>query len=302
MDGVILIDKPVGVASRKVVNEVSRLLMVSKAGHLGTLDPFATGVLPVVSGRATRIDAFLPMEPKEYEGTLKLGLETDTDDATGKVLNNCPLADVSSEMVKAAFARFQGKINQVAPLYSALKHQGVASYKLARQGKEVPRKERVVEVHQLVLTRLALPLVSFRVVCSGGTYIRALARDIGRELNCGAHLSSLRRLRNGPFFVQDSLSLEKLSELAAAGLSSQAVMPINRVLGHLKGVVVPAGAKAQVRQGRKVKALDSMAASLLSLFQAEPVRLLSEEGELLAVAEALQNDNSWVFHPVRVFA
>lgn len=302
LDGVILIDKPVGLVSRKVVNEVNRILKVRRAGHLGTLDPFATGVLPVVIGRATRIGPFLMMEPKEYEGTLSLGVETDTDDATGKVTKNWPLTDLSEDLVKAAFGRFQGKINQLPPLYSALKHNGVASYKLARQGKEVPRKERVVEVHELVLINFAFPLISFRVVCSGGTYVRALARDIGRALNTGAHLVSLRRLRNGPFFIQDCLPLEKFKELVAAGLADQAIMPLNRVLGHLRGIPVPAEAKAQIGQGQKVRSLDGTTSALISLVQAELVRLVSQEGELLAVAQALHGDNEWVFHPVRVFA
>lgn len=291
----VAIDKPEGLTSRRVVNEVSRSLRVKKAGHLGTLDPFATGVLIVLLGKATRVAPFLQMEPKEYQATLKLGLETDTQDRTGKVVREVDEVCVSQEEVRAVLSKFKGAVVQTPPMFSALKHQGVALYKLARRGQDVPRRERLVEIFEIEVEKIDLPFISFRVLCSGGTYIRTLASDVGRGLGCGAHLTALRRLRTGGFTIKDCLTLDQFKELARAGKVERALIPINEALSHIRGVTVSRGAISRVGRGQGIGPTDLM--EPLSVNPGERLRLMSEEGHLLALAEA-QKDG--VIKPIRV--
>lgn len=300
VDGVVLLDKPAGISSRKLLNQVMRELGVKKAGYLGTLDPFATGVLPIVVGRATKLGPYMELEPKGYQATLKLGEETDTLDLTGKLVNQSPVNGIDEARLSAAVSKFQGTIKQVAPSFSALKHKGVALYRLARKGQQVPRKERQVQIHQLHLDEINLPLVSFSVVCSGGTYIRALAKDIGRELGCGAHLIYLRRVQNGSFFIDDCLSLEGLNELVKNEGLAKALIPLRQALAHLKSVSVARPAAARIAQGQGVSADQVAQPDASGISPGEKVVVHGPRGDMLAVAEARVTDGQSMFCPLRV--
>jgi len=221
MDGVLNINKPSGMTSHDVVARLRRLLNEKKVGHTGTLDPDATGVLPVCLGKATRIIQFLPDDEKGYEGTITLGIVTDTLDASGKVLETSDSSHVKLGDVKSVFNSFVGTIDQVPPMVSAVKVQGKRLYKLARQGKTVIRKPRKIHIYEFELldtgrsmldNSAAQTELDFRVLCSRGTYVRVLASDIGNALGCGAHLSRLVRIRSGLFELKDSVPLEDLKQ------------------------------------------------------------------------------------------
>ncbi len=210
MNGILIIDKPKGLTSHDVVRRVRRRLKIRRVGHAGTLDPMATGILQVAVGEGTRIVQFLMEGEKTYRAVLRLGEITDTQDAEGKVLTRRPVEGLSREDIEAACRSFVGRIRQVPPMYSALKKDGVPLHRLARQGIEVVREAREVEIRRLQVGEVQLPHVSLEVDCSKGTYIRTLAHDLGAALGPGAHLISLRRVRSGPFVESDCLSLEEL--------------------------------------------------------------------------------------------
>lgn len=211
MNGFIVIDKPRGASSFDVVRQLRRLLKIRRIGHCGTLDPLATGVLPVAVGEATRLVEFVMDGAKVYRAELKLGEKTDTQDAEGTIIASRPLTGIDPATIHAAAQHLIGPIMQIPPMYSALKREGVPLYRLARQGVEVERQPRAVTIEHLDLLRIELPLVTLEVTCSKGTYIRTLADDLGESLGCGAHLTALRRLRSGPFTEGDTLPLADLT-------------------------------------------------------------------------------------------
>lgn len=214
MDGILVIDKPAGWTSFDVVNRLRQVLGVKKAGHLGTLDPSATGVLPVVCGRATRSSIALDAGVKEYAATLRLGTETDTYDLDGKVIRSVDPSTVTGEAAKEALMRFVGTIEQMPPMFSAVKHKGVPLYKLARKGVVVERMPKTVRVFGLEVGAVSIPDVEFTVVCSRGTYIRSICHDAGEILGCGGCLARLKRIRCGPFTIGEAVSpLEERDEL-----------------------------------------------------------------------------------------
>ena len=210
LDGVLPIDKASGMTSHDVVAIARRVLGTKKVGHCGTLDPMATGLLLLTLGRGTKIQDLLMSEDKEYVGTLKLGETTDSQDADGEVTSTNPVPQLSAEQLEAAFAKYDGDFYQTPPMVSAIKKDGVALYKLARQGKTIEREPRFVHIytHQILGTRL--PEVDFRVVCSKGFYVRTYAHDIGNDLACGAHLNALRRTKSGRFDVEMSFPADQL--------------------------------------------------------------------------------------------
>lgn len=209
-DGVLLVDKASGMTSHDVVAIVRRTLDTKKVGHCGTLDPLATGLLIIVLGRGTKIQDLLMSEDKEYEGTMHLGVTTDSQDADGKVVATAPVPEFSREQIDAAFAKFHGDFYQMPPMVSAIKKEGVPLYKLARQGKVVEREPRFVHVYAHEIQSMRLPEVDFRVVCSKGFYVRTYAFDIGNELGCGAHLKRLRRTKSGRFTLEHAVTVEEL--------------------------------------------------------------------------------------------
>lgn len=221
IDGVLLIDKQPDMTSHDVVAVARKRLGTKKIGHCGTLDPMATGLLILVVGRATKIQDLLMAEEKEYEGTLRLGASTSTQDAAGEVLTTQPVPDFTSEQIEEVFAHFRGDFHQLPPMVSAIKIDGVPLYKLARKGQEVERQPRLVTVFHHQIKRIALPDVDFRVVCSKGFYVRTYCHDIGEKLGCGGHLAALRRTRSGKFSAQGTLTFDELKSLPREAILSR---------------------------------------------------------------------------------
>ncbi|NNC87265.1 MAG: tRNA pseudouridine(55) synthase TruB [Akkermansiaceae bacterium] len=216
--GVLVVDKASGMTSHDVVAIARRQLGIKKIGHCGTLDPMATGLLMLVVGRATKIQDLLMAEDKEYVGTITLGSVTSTQDKEGEVLEEQPVPDLSREEIEAAFEKFTGDFEQIPPMVSAIKKDGVPLYKLARKGKEVKRDPRPVYVTSHEITRVELPEVDFKVDCSKGFYVRTYAHDIGAALGCGGHLSALRRNRSGKFTLDRAITVPELKVAPAAEL------------------------------------------------------------------------------------
>lgn len=213
IDGVLLVDKAPGMTSHDVVAITRRVLSTRKVGHCGTLDPLATGLLIITIGRGTKIQDLLMSEDKEYIGTIRLGQTTDSQDADGEILEEKPVPALEREVLEQAFAKFAGDFYQTPPMVSAIKKDGVPLYKLARQGKTVPREPRLVHIYGHEILKVELPEVDFRVVCSKGFYVRTYAYDIGEVLGCGAHLKALRRTASGKFRVDGTLTVEELRSL-----------------------------------------------------------------------------------------
>ena len=211
LNGFFVIDKPAGVTSHDIVAMVRRAIGQKKVGHTGTLDPFATGVLPVAVGEGTKTIQFLDESEKEYRAVLRLGIATDTQDLTGEVISERPWSHLESGDLERLVPQFIGTLQQLPPMFSAIKQGGVPLYKLARKGIEVERETREVEIHSLSFDWIRLPEACFTVRCSRGTYVRTLACDMGEALGCGAHLLELRRTRSGLFREEEALSIETLA-------------------------------------------------------------------------------------------
>ena len=229
--GVLLVDKDPGFTSHNAVALCRRILQTKKVGHCGTLDPMATGMLIVVIGKATKMQDMLMCEDKVYTATMKLGVETNSQDADGEVVAVKPTEGVSEEDIRAAFGHFCGEFDQVPPMYSAVKINGVPCYKLARKGKEVERKARHVAVLDYEITRidLAAAEVDFRVLCTKGFYVRTYAHDIGQFLGCGAHLTALRRIRSGHFDIAEAVDVPTLKDASREELLAR-LLPVEKVL------------------------------------------------------------------------
>jgi tRNA pseudouridine55 synthase len=221
IDGVLLVDKAQGMTSHDVVALVRRRLDFKKVGHCGTLDPLATGLLIIVLGRGTKIQDLLMSEDKEYVGTMRLGIATASQDADGEVTESRPVPELSPEQVEAAFARYDGDFYQMPPMVSAIKKDGVALYKLARQGKTVEREPRFVHVFAHEVQAIRTEEIDFRVVCSKGFYVRTYAHDIGMDLGCGAHLKQLRRTKSGRFNLDRSITVDEISAGPAEAIRSR---------------------------------------------------------------------------------
>jgi tRNA pseudouridine55 synthase len=234
LDGVLLLDKGGVLTSNAELQRAKRLYNAAKAGHTGTLDPLATGLLPICFGEATKFSSDLLDADKTYDAVITLGVETDTQDAEGQVLATHPV-NADAAAVAAALARFRGVIQQTPPMHSALKHQGRPLYAYAREGTEIERAPRQVTIHGLKLTEFAGDRLHLTVDCSKGTYIRTLAQDIGQALGCGAHLSSLRRTRVGPLSVEQAHTLEAL-ELMGAEARDRALLPPDSLVATLPAI------------------------------------------------------------------
>jgi tRNA pseudouridine55 synthase len=216
-NGILVIDKTAGMSSATIVAIVKRLLRVSKVGHAGTLDPFATGLLVICINQATKLARFWLNSTKTYTAELCLGTETDTQDVTGTVVSTAEVPDFPEDALRAVLSSFSGTMNQIPPVYSALKHQGVPLYKLARQGKPVQKPARPIEIFHLDIQEIALPVIRFEVRCSAGTYIRTLCADMGKALGCGGHLSSLRRTACSGFSLSEAITLSELGAAVDSG-------------------------------------------------------------------------------------
>lgn len=274
--GILLVDKPAGISSAEVVRRIKRRVDV-KVGHLGTLDPFATGLLPLCLGDATKVAQFLNASDKVYEGAIQLGVSTDTGDCTGAVREERMVPALADADVARAAAQFTGEIRQTPPMYSAIKREGVPLYKLARAGVEVAREDRPVTIHRLEMQAIRPDRLRFRVSCSKGTYVRVLAEDLGRALGTVAHLAELRRVEFGDFRLdQGAVHPDTWDPSAGVGLLS-----IREALSRLPAVAVDAASEPAVRHGKKA-ILDR-----LSLPQrgGALALLLAGDGRPLAVVE-----------------
>ena len=273
IDGILLLDKPLHLSSNEALQRVKRLYQANKAGHTGSLDPLATGLLPVCLGGATKFSTYLLDADKHYRVRIRLGVTTTTADAEGEILETRPVVGVDEARLRAVMARFLGPIEQLPPMYSAVKHQGERLYKLARQGIEVERQPRTVTIHRLALIDLALPELELDVHCSKGTYVRTLAEDIGAELGCGGHVIGLRRTGVGPYVEPERrfVTLEEIEDLIAneedpyPALDSL-LLPLESALEHWPAVRLTADAAFYLCQGQAVLVPQAPTAGLVRLY------------------------------------
>lgn len=292
IDGVLNISKPAEWTSHDVVGKLRRSLGIRKVGHAGTLDPMATGVLPILLGKATRVSEYLMEWDKEYEAILRLGQDTDTQDATGVVIQERPVAGITEEAIREAAAKFVGNLQQVPPMYSALKVEGQPLYKMARAGKTVDRQPRPVTIHQLDVLSVDIPEVSFRVACSKGTYVRTLCADIGEALGVGAHLRQLCRTRVGPIHFEDSVSPLDVNPEYLLQEDDRVFWGLDAVLGHLPEVKIDFSMRVRALNGAPIP---PSSVSSESLFSQGPgstegiVRVKDSDGQLLGLGKFEQS-------------
>jgi tRNA pseudouridine55 synthase len=284
MNGIILVDKPAGITSAEVVRRIKRHVKPARVGHLGTLDPFATGLLPIMIGEATKLAPFLDGGDKEYEGTIRLGAETDTLDREGEVVRTADIPELSAERLHEVAAHFTGHIVQTPPVFSAIKRGGVPLYKLARKGEAVePPAPREIEIRGLTLACAGPGALRFCARCSTGTYARSLARDIGAALGTAAHLEELRRTRSGNFALADAAPLDKVVRALESGdLTNLRFVGMREALRDVPEVRIDEILEARLRNGDS-RALDSLVPAV-----AAPIfKVVSAgTGELVAVARA----------------
>ncbi len=282
MDCVINLDKPEGFTSYQAVEKARRLLRARKAGHAGTLDPIATGILLICTGEGTKITRFLSDLDKEYFATMKLGESTDTFDSEGKVVQRCEGFSLERREIEEVIGKFTGAIEQAPPMYSAVKMNGKPLYKLARKGITIEVPKRRVMVRSIEITGVDHPFLEVKVSCSKGTYIRSLCHDIGEALGVGAHLTGLRRTRIGNFTVPDSATMEELEELVRMKgpeipCGGASMSRIDDALAHLREISLSAGEFSKARNGYPIKVSDG------SFSPGEYVRLKDPRGALFAV-------------------
>ncbi len=304
MHGFLVIDKPAGITSHDVVAKVRRVLKQKKVGHTGTLDPFATGVLPIALGDATKVISYLDESMKEYRAIMRLGITTDTQDCTGKILQQKDFEKITETLVLEAFADFTGTLSQLPPMFSAVKQGGVPLYKLARLGEEVERTPRQICIHTLSLNHYQLPFITFTVRCSRGTYVRTLAKDLGDALGCGAHLVELRRLRSGLFTEDMSIPLQLLQQRSLEGHLTEVLISPLQAISHLPTVTLSEADAKNVSFGRSPSEVDYATLSEEGTIQEQTVRLV-REGNLLAIASINRpsaSDKEKTIRLLRVFS
>jgi len=291
MDGVLVIDKPGGLTSHDVVNRVRRILHERSVGHLGTLDPLATGVLPLVAGRMTRLAQFYTASEKTYEGVIRFGFATDTYDAEGEPQAEPQTIKATLEQLRELSGRFRGRIRQMPPPFSAKKIHGVPAYKLARKHREVELEPVEVEIKEFDLLDWDGENARFRARVASGTYMRSVAHEMGQILGCGAHLASLRRATLGEFALADAHSLEELEQAAQQARAEELFIHARKLLPEMPGVTANEEMLARIRVGRAV--------NLPELSRARQVKVFYGQGELVAIATRVAGT---LFHPKIVLA
>lgn len=292
MDGVIVVDKPPGWTSHDVVNRVRRIAKTKRVGHLGTLDPMATGVLPLVIGRATRLAQFFQRSDKVYECTVQFGYATDSYDADGSRVSEPVTVTLDRDELDAAMRRFHGRISQVPPKISAKKIGGTPAYKLARRNIDVEMKPVEVEIFSIEILRVEGPEADLRIHCSAGTYVRSIAHDLGTVFGCGAFLNQLRRTASGGFDIEMANTLERLAEMAAEDALAQALIRAAELIPEFPAEMVDTSTASFIRQGR-----DFRVSQFVMRGPARYVKAVTQEGDLVAIGEAkLPN----VYHPILV--
>jgi tRNA pseudouridine55 synthase len=289
ISGVLVVDKPVGMTSHDVVQVIRKGSNIRRAGHTGTLDPRASGVLVVLIGPAVRLSEYVSASDKRYQAVIMMGTTTDTYDADGKTTSSSPV-DVTEEQFETELQKFVGQIEQVPPPYSAVKIQGRKAYELARKGEEVELEPRTINVYSLELLEWAPPEVVLDVYCSSGTYVRSLVNDLGERLGCGATLTGLRRTKSGRFTLRDAVPLRKLNEAFADGTWYQYLIPAAEALSDWPTIELTHEEVETIRHGHRINAAATEQKKVLGV---------SEQGELVALMELDEETVEW--QPKKVF-
>jgi tRNA pseudouridine55 synthase len=303
-EGFLTVDKPAGITSHDAVQVVKRCLGVRKAGHLGTLDPMATGVLVVCIGAATKAAPFLASHMKEYEGTMVLGAQTDTWDAEGKITAQQDSSSVTEEMIRETFSGMLGEMKLAAPAYSAIKQHGKPLYKKARNGEAVNPPVRNAKIYKLDFLSYESPGIRFKCAVSAGTYVRSLAMEAGRRLGVGAYLGNLRRTRSGPYTIEDAISLTKLESASDISLILEKLIPLRSALAEMPELSLDWETAARVQNGQFISERDlkSGDVQLMKGEAAELVKAVNPAGEVVSVMK--QSDGrigAREWKPVRVW-
>jgi len=291
MNGILIVDKPAGPTSHDVVSRVRKILQQRSVGHLGTLDPLATGVLPLVLGNFTRLAQFYLASEKSYAGVMRFGFSTDTYDAEGEASSAVRAVTLSCESVEEIAARFHGIIQQMPPPFSAKKIQGVPAYRLARRKVDVPLKPVKVEIQELEIVRVEGDRVQFRARVTAGTYIRSLAHNMGQQMGCGAHLESLRRTASGEFELADARTMEELDAAGKIGQADELFVHPRKLLPQFPCVTASEETVAHIRNGRAVNLPEFSAARMVKVF--------CGQRDLVAIARRVAGT---LFHPEIVLA
>jgi len=293
INGIIVIDKPANITSAKAVAVVKKLLRAEKVGHTGTLDPFATGVLVCCINKATKLGRFFLKGWKKYTAVLRLGIETDTQDATGCVISSGNEVGCSERSIRTIFKRFEGAIKQLPPVYSALKHKGVPLYKLARDGKPVQKPARQVTILYNRIEEINLPFIRFETYCSAGTYIRTLCADIGKALGCGGHLKELRRTESSGFTIEDAATLRELEHMAQSMTVSNHMISMAGALRGMPQYTADEVLIDKIRHGRTISEKD---------IQSDPVeipegdiKILNKDGDFIGVFNHKKDTNQFKY-------
>jgi len=303
MNGILNVDKPSGSTSFQIVALVRRLSGERRVGHAGTLDPLATGVLPICLGQATRVVEFFGGMSKRYLAEIELGIETDTYDVSGQVTRRSDPSDIDRERLEKVLPAFRGQIQQTPPMYSAVKHCGKPLYTLARAGIEIERKPRIADVHSLELVDFHSPVVTLDIVCGKGTYIRSIAHDIGQMLGCGAAMRSLVRTRYGRFEKSEAVSMGKLTDAFRLGNWKDLVHAPDCVLTHLPAVVLDNEAEKHMKMGRtltpaEITETPPAAEAVEATFPADQCRAYTLDGRFVGVLRFNAGNGFW--HPEKV--
>lgn len=295
-NGIVVIDKPAGITSAKVVAIVKKLLQAKKVGHTGTLDPFATGVMICCINQATRLASFFLSGHKTYEAVLRLGIDTDTQDSTGTVTSQCEPIEFSEEKIRSALKQFTGSIDQQPPVFSALKHKGVPLYKLARSGQPVRKAARRVQITSLEVRAIELPEIRFVVSCSAGTYVRTLCADIGAALKCGGHLQALRRVESSGFSIREAISLPRLEAVAASGNVQDYIIDMNGALRNMPEFVAEGALIDKIRFGKPLTDVD-IDPDRIDL-SGDFIKVVDPENRLLAIVGLNKKDRTYKYNCV----
>lgn len=300
-DGIILIDKNEGETSFDVVKRIKRVTKRKKVGHAGTLDPFATGLLIILLGQGTKLSHYLMVGKKRYLAAIKLGIETDTLDKTGRVLRTCDVPQLEKEEVEENVRGFLGDIEQVPPLFSAVYHKGERAYKLARKGITVDLKKRMVRVHSVKIISMDIPEIRLDISCSHGTYIRRLASDLGNRLGSMAHLSFLRRLSSEPFRVDNAMNSRSIDISMPADLLREKIVPLQDALPHMEEFPVDPGMAKRIRNGYRPQWKEIAGGKPLASIPEGLIKIIHGRS-LVAVIELnpLPHDQDWL-KKIRVF-
>lgn len=281
--GILIIDKPAGISSARAVTVVKTALKVKKLGHAGTLDPMATGILICCINHATKLSGFFLDGRKTYDAVMILGVDTDTQDATGETVKECPPdpRKLNDTRIGSVFKEFKGWIEQTPPVFSALKHKGVPLYKYARRGHPVQKPPKRITIDSIFIRKIELPQIHFTVTCSAGTYIRTLCADIGRTLGCGGHLAALRRTHSSDFSLQQAIALDTVKSMSASGEITGRIIRMGDVLHHIPAITVSKKMAGRVRNGVILRTADLR--QLPALKPDSYLRIITADYSLIAI-------------------